>query len=885
MLSSKGSFSVTRWLFVWPLLLALVVVAGCQQQTATTVEQSPSENGATPAGDVGDEAITELPHEEFNKFAGDAADDTQPNAIPVPDGSPEELLEFMNKISARELDGGDENVFDEMRQIVSARLRAAEKILDQKDVGLHVIAIETKLESLRNLSALGEEDAFETFQEYARKLAKHPDDEKAILGRIGLFRALVDELVTAGQGDQDQIAHQLDEVLSGEGVTPPNLQLLSEATDSLRQAGFTDLAAKLMRRIGDGLEKNSDPDVAADASSIRAGADVVRIGELVNNVILKKEDAVNSLNTEVRRILDNGPSEKVLQLLLDFAERLETTAQPQVAERLYKQIDEAAEKNPDPEQVAGIRHSIESATRRISLLGKPLRIEGKHFNGRPFDWDRYSNKVVLVEFWATWCVPCIEELPRIKAIYQEFHERGFDVVGINLDADRDKVAEFLQGQDIPWATVVSDDPSQPNRNAQHCGVDMIPFLAIVGRDGKVVDIHVRGDELRARLEDLLSPETAPNESTAATLPHNPIQLVSAEEDVAAESDEPLARERFELDTESNPYLAPLGLNSIELFNFILDMQDKPKVIQRRDGFTESIVDAANRILEDNESSERIRTQAILAKFEYLHRDACLGDQQADQALLALAGEHQDHANQAVQTEVVLARNEEKARQLVEGDPQELGNGLDELLSYVEQTECTSRHLRLASNVVEAMNQIEDTDAREVYFVKLGKLLATSKSKDVARYGRRLAGTSAQPSQSSLVGQAMELRGVTSDGLPFNWDEYRGQIVIVDFWATWCGPCRAAMPELKDLLEKKADQGLQIVGVSLDEDADVLAAYLQENDLPWTHLAGQECRDLADKYSVRAIPALFLVDRDGKIVATDNRLAQLLPKIESLLESK
>ena len=77
-------------------------------------------------------------------------------------------------------------------------------------------------------------------------------------------------------------------------------------------------------------------------------------------------------------------------------------------------------------------------------------------------------------------------------------------------------------------------------------------------------------------------------------------------------------------------------------------------------------------------------------------------------------------------------------------------------------------------------------------------------------------------ESKLVGQPLVLTGNTTDGAAFNWAAYRGKVVLVDFWATWCGPCRREMPNVKALYEKHKAKGFEVVGVSLDKDLDALA---------------------------------------------------------------
>lgn len=134
---------------------------------------------------------------------------------------------------------------------------------------------------------------------------------------------------------------------------------------------------------------------------------------------------------------------------------------------------------------------------------------------------------------------------------------------------------------------------------------------------------------------------------------------------------------------------------------------------------------------------------------------------------------------------------------------------------------------------------------------------------------------------------------TPDGHTINLDDIKGKVTIIDFWAAWCGPCRRENPNVVRVYDRYHDKGLEIIGVSLDGDRrqqDPKKAWLnaiEKDELTWNHVSHLKYFDdpVAKLYNIQSIPATFILDEEGKIVAKNLRGKALENKVKELLENE
>ncbi|HLX60724.1 MAG TPA: TlpA disulfide reductase family protein [Planctomycetota bacterium] len=192
----------------------------------------------------------------------------------------------------------------------------------------------------------------------------------------------------------------------------------------------------------------------------------------------------------------------------------------------FKTFAKLYENNADP-KVAEAGKRMAATSRRLGLVGNEMVLKGTTVEGKPFDISSLKGKVVLVDFWATWCHWCVKEIPNVKKNYLGYHNKGFEVVAVSADQDRAALDEFLGKSKIPWINL--HDKDGENAALEYYGITGFPTTFLIGKDGKVVSLKARGPELDKQLKDILGePDAIKDLPEAPAEKENPLNATIKE---------------------------------------------------------------------------------------------------------------------------------------------------------------------------------------------------------------------------------------------------------------------------------------------------------------------------------------------------------------------
>jgi peroxiredoxin len=202
-----------------------------------------------------------------------------------------------------------------------------------------------------------------------------------------------------------------------------------------------------------------------------------------------QQSRVDALEDTLEKKYSDHP--EVMQMLLQAA----NNSEPAKARILYQKVLSSTAPQSLKDQAAG-------GLKKLDSVGKPVDLQFTAVDGRQVDLAKLKGKVVMIDFWATWCPPCVGEVPNVKATYDQLHPQGFEIVGISLDKSKDSLTKFTAEHSMEWPQFF-DGLYWQNKYARQFGIESIPAMWLIDKKGNLRDLDGRED-LSGKVKKLLA---------------------------------------------------------------------------------------------------------------------------------------------------------------------------------------------------------------------------------------------------------------------------------------------------------------------------------------------------------------------------------------------
>ncbi|TWT67527.1 TlpA disulfide reductase family protein [Allorhodopirellula solitaria] len=322
----------------------------------------------------------------------------------------------------------------------------------------------------------------------------------------------------------------------------------------------------------------------------------------------------------------------------------------------------------------------------------------------------------------------------------------------------------------------------------------------------------------------------------------------------------------------------------ELFAFAAEtMQNRGGNMKSVRRAARGVVDTAAKIrtLDDVTVPQRLKAVSLqLNALQFLSGQ----DKELTAELDALRESIANSEHPAIRNLAVMEKLQSQVRDVASMEEEEQQGLVDRIHAMADEGSLNSQLYSLASQLAGRLGSDDQTEMAVSLLNGLAERMEESDDEQLQSLAERARGTARR---LNLMGNSMTLTGTTGSGEEFDWSDYRGQVVLVDFWASWCGPCRGEIPNMKRNLAAYGDD-FAIVGINMDNTPEAMQKYLDQEDISWVNIVGDEesgagwNHPMARHYGVSGIPTAILVDREGKVISLSARGARLDQSLEELL---
>lgn len=265
------------------------------------------------------------------------------------------------------------------------------------------------------------------------------------------------------------------------------------ASMKARQVGIEGSDEEDQKRISEIIDAPAAP------AAIKGEAAFTRLMLQGSKLDKDKPEGFTAFQKAIADFLEKYPDHELVSQVKSFQmQALNEDPTPEGTEMLKKLAA-----GSDARQAEAAKGILERREKLAVLKSKPVELAFTAADGHPFDIANLRGKVVLLDFWASWCGPCMREMPNVVSIYSKLHEKGFEIVGISLDQDKGAMEEAMKQQNMTWTQYFESGDGE-NKIAKSFGVLTIPSTWLFDKKGLLREQGLRGEELAAAVEKLIA---------------------------------------------------------------------------------------------------------------------------------------------------------------------------------------------------------------------------------------------------------------------------------------------------------------------------------------------------------------------------------------------
>lgn len=596
-----------------------------------------------------------------------------------------------------------------------------------------------------------------------------------------------------------------------------------------------------------------------------------RMGTLSSQIYFSRnKDSIRMLKTERRALL-----EQMAQTDLEFvrqhpdsyvsfdAVRSQSVVieDPVRFEAMYNALAPAFRNTED-----GVKMKDGLAAAKLVVVGAPaIQFAQNDVNDKPISLSSFKGKYVLVDFWASWCGPCRMEYPFLHQAYDKYKGKNFEILGVSLDSKKDVWIKSIADNKFDWP-LVCDLKGFKNEAALAYGVHAIPQNFLVDPNGIIIAKNMRGDDLLDKLEEVLPKTTGAIQGGSCTVEVN-INHVEAKkvwlmyqvgEEHHADSARLLdGKATFHVNVQS-PVSAMMSLDNR---GFGYENGNRPDLlivclepgtihVETSDSIKHAVITGGP--LNDELNIYRKVISGPMIQLENLNAQMMLASPEKRKDSVFCNGIWDQ-----MRIEVTKLKNLQAT--FAKENPDNYGS-------------------------LEALNGVggSNIDPKVVgpLYDALSERLRNSPD------GKDLAAKIETARKTGIGALAPDFTQNDVNDKPVKLSDFRGKYVLLDFWASWCGPCRAENPNYVKAYNKYKSRNFTLLGVSLDRKGEKAAwlAAIKKDGLEWPQVSDLKYwyNDVARLYDVRAVPQNYLIGPDGKIIAKNLRGEELQKKLAEII---